>query len=486
MKPYFIFIFILILNTGFSQTFTARILDADTGEPIPFATVVTGPDRGTISNEEGYFSLDLSSLATSGIQFSCMGYKSMKYTKANLQGLRDILLKPAAIELNEVRVGNRIPGAEEIILEVRNNLSLNYQVNTANYQVFFRESEYMNFEELDLELEKASDLGKKQMQRARKELEGLGKAIEESRAVKFLDLSGQIQREKDSSLFRVDRATELVDTKKNYSMDEIQERAKKIILSHLDTTQSYKVKTGMFTIEDSLSMQDEWNSEPSDSVETSYLKRKVNSLLNVADLEEDGRVFGFLDPEAYRYELLKATYFDGHYVYALAFKPLKRKSKYAGTLYVDAATFAILKADFRYAEGRRGEKVNLRLLLGVKYVENLDRGTVIYRQAENKKYSPYYIQKEYGNYVYLHRSLKFIENSSSRKKVRFDFLLEGGVRQKESMLLGSTDSEAYADQIGRVPEKVLLRKLQSYEPTIWQDSEIIAPLEEMKNFKVSN
>ena len=33
-----------------AQTLTGRILDGETGEPVPFATLVTGVNKGTISN----------------------------------------------------------------------------------------------------------------------------------------------------------------------------------------------------------------------------------------------------------------------------------------------------------------------------------------------------------------------------------------------------------------------------------------------------
>jgi hypothetical protein len=345
----------------------------------------------------------------------------------------------------------------------------------------------MDFETLEMELEKASDLDRRQLESAREELRELSTDIEESQAVKFLDFNGTYLRDGDSSRLRVGRATELVDSKRDFSLEEIQERGRRIILTHLDSSKTYKVKTGMFTIEKDLSPELDMEDSPkSDSTETSHLKGELVDLLSVAGLEEGGRLFGFLDPGLYKYDFLKATYFDGNYIFAVRFAPKKRKARYAGTLYVDATTFAILKTDYQFARGREGEKVNLKLLLGIKYVENLDRGTVIFRKSENGFYLPYYVQKEYGNYIYLHRDFTFIENSPSRKKVRFDFLLEGGVRQKQSLLLTPQDPQDTPESLADLPMKVWVQKLDSYEPTIWQNTEIIAPLEEMKNFRVAN
>ena len=474
----------------FAQSATYRVVDRQTGEPIPFASVETGPGKGTISNEEGYFTLNPDGLASRAIRVSCMGYRTIELEPARLQGQSEpIRLQPAAINLNEVRLTSRIPGAEEIIRQVRQRLSANYPLSGKAFDIFFRESEYMQFDDLKLELEKASDLNRRALDAADKRLRQLGEDIAQSDARKFLDFKGNLAIVDDTtSILRVERATELTDHKKGYSMDDIQARAQDIILSHLDSSQTYKVKTGIFKIEDSISPAKEFmeaENRDNDSSKHKNLKGRSRSLLGLASWKDGTKLYRFLDGELYDYRFVDATYFDGNYVYAIAFTPRKRKAKYAGTLYVDATSFAVLKADYAYGRGRRGDKVNLKLLLGIKYVENLSRGTVIFKRNEQNTYDPYFIQNEYGNYIYLHRSLKFIENSRRRKKVRFDFLMEGGARQRESVLLspaGPSEFQALASY--SEPEKIRVQKILQYEPTIWEDTQVIAPLEEMKNFRV--
>ena len=483
---------ILLLFSGaaslFAQQETWQVNDRVTGEPIPFATVLTGPDKGTISNEEGLFSLDLDNVGPAGVRISCMGYKTQNLGRDQFAAAdRKILLEPAAIQLNEVQLGTRIPGADEIVRLVRENLPANYPKQGMPYQLFYRESEHMQFQKLDLELEKASDLNKAALQQADARLRQLGEDIVRSNARKFLDFSGAYMAQNDTaSVLQVDRVTELVDHNKDFSMDNIQERAKRIVLSHLDSTQTYKLKTGMFKIEDSISPTKEFvNSEPEDSTNLSYLKGKARGLADIASWKEGTRLREFLDPDLYEYAFLKATYFDGNYVYAVGFEPDRRKAKYSGTLYVDANTYAVLKADYQYASGKTGEKVNLKLLLGIRFEENLSRGTVIFRRNETNQFFPYFVQQQYGNYIYLHRDLKFIENSSQGKKVKFDFFMEGGVRQSESALLRPLHGPDAA-ALGKAPQpkKVYLVKLDHYEPTIWQDTEVIEPLEAMRNFRV--
>ena len=228
MKP---LLFVLLLTAlpslGLAQNLTARIVDGQTGDPVPFATVITGVNKGTISNEEGYFSLEPGGLAAPHLQISCMGYESLKIPVETLKPNGVLELTPAAIRLNEVRIGERIPEAAEIIQKVKENIPVNYALDESNYAFFYRESEYMKWDQLDLEVEKDSELDREQLARAREELNSLSRYITESQPVSFLDFNGAYKDLKDTSLIWVDRATELVDARKDFSMDKLQEKARR-------------------------------------------------------------------------------------------------------------------------------------------------------------------------------------------------------------------------------------------------------------------
>src|SRR5690606_16531798 len=123
--------------------------------------------------------------------------------------------------------------------------------------------------------------------------------------------------------------------------------------------------------------------------------------------------------------------YNNQLVYIINFKPKKSRAKYTGKIYVSEADYGILKIDYAFAEGKTGEKLNLKLLLGVKYIENINKGSVIFRKNDEiNTYYPYYINKEISRYVYAHRPFKFIENGGDKDKVKFDFMLEGNVVEK--------------------------------------------------------
>ncbi|MBO7172610.1 MAG: carboxypeptidase-like regulatory domain-containing protein [Bacteroidaceae bacterium] len=70
----------LVGMLAFGQTakFKAVVVDDATGEPLPYASVYVSPEKGTMTNDEGEFSLVL----TEGeeIRISYVGYETMHTT----------------------------------------------------------------------------------------------------------------------------------------------------------------------------------------------------------------------------------------------------------------------------------------------------------------------------------------------------------------------------------------------------------------------
>ena len=51
--------FILSLTAAAQQTVTGRVVDAETGEPLPYVSIYVTEGKGTLSNDEGDFSIDV-------------------------------------------------------------------------------------------------------------------------------------------------------------------------------------------------------------------------------------------------------------------------------------------------------------------------------------------------------------------------------------------------------------------------------------------
>jgi len=104
MRLYFTLLFLSALCTCVSaQTLTGRITDADTGEPLPFASIYVEQSKsGAASNADGYFQVKLGS-GSSRVIFQYLGYETQIKTVRGGQEL-DIQLVSAALDLQEVEI----------------------------------------------------------------------------------------------------------------------------------------------------------------------------------------------------------------------------------------------------------------------------------------------------------------------------------------------------------------------------------------------
>ena len=100
-RHFFIFIFsILSLSVWSQNSITGRVVDAETGEPLPYAQVYASDGRGCLANEEGDFVL-VGGKADS-IRVTFVGYVAQSLsTRSSLQEIR---MQPCSRWLREVTV----------------------------------------------------------------------------------------------------------------------------------------------------------------------------------------------------------------------------------------------------------------------------------------------------------------------------------------------------------------------------------------------
>ncbi len=485
MKQKIILFFLFVSTIIFGQNITVKLIDTSTKQPIPYAKIKTGIYAGVISNDEGYFTIP-SSLGKKPITISCMGYQSKTLTIENIKALEfKVELETALNQLEEVFISTTRPNVDSIIARVKKNLNDNYDNNLNQYNVFHRTTEHVDFKKLEFEIDKASHVKKKQLQEVNKSLTALVDEVKNSNMVKFADFKAKIYAlNKDSIKLEVERATELLDHKNDFSIDKIQERTQNIILKYLDTTKTYKLKTGLFKIEDSLALNDEeFKDDNGNEYEVSYLNNKTKSILRRGQFYNNAFLKKILNTDWYEYTLDDVGYNDDDLIYIISYTPRKGKAKYTGKLYISDDTYGVTRVDYSYYKNRHGEKVNLRLILGVKYIENVSKGTIIFEKDSSSVYHPKYIKRTTGSYFYVSRPLKFIENSSNKYKVSFEFKIEGDNSSKEELLVSRYNKLSFLDfQAERQAEKVPFKTLNTYEKTIWDDEGILEPSLEMKAF----
>ena len=474
----------------YSQNITVKVIDSKTGNPVQFASIKTGKHSGVISNEEGYFTIRTEDEKLESLAISCLGYQNKTI---NIQKIRDldfiINLEQAINQLGEVYISNKAPNADSIITKVKSKLAINYSSNLNKYTIFRRATNYIDFKNLEFEIEKASHVKKKNLESANDNLKALSKKIRESNMVQFKDFNGEFYAlNKDSSKIVVNKATQLLDSKNDFSIEQIQEKSQNIILKYLDTTKTYKLKSGLFKIEDSLSLKDE-NSEEENKkeYEVTSLNEETRSFLNRSQFYKNSFLNSLLSFDLYEYTYKDLAYNNNELTHVINFKPKKSKAIYTGQLFISDDTYAITRVDYKYYKNRHGTKVNLKLILGVKYIENLSKGKLIFEKDSSNIYHPKYLKHTTGSYFYVNRDLKFIENSRARNKVSFSFKIEGDNRNKVELLftannkLGLQSFEAIKQK-----KKAPYQQLSRFEKTIWENEETLEPSKEMKTFNKQN
>lgn len=135
-RTWFLTFFIMVYFMGHGQQkIEGRVIDRETGKPVPFASVgVLGTASGTSSNLEGEFSLAIPEGAK--LKISCVGYVSLVVNTP--EEMRLIQLTPFTIELNEIVVTHRTINARRVVLKAFSNINRNYSGKSFNQQYFYR------------------------------------------------------------------------------------------------------------------------------------------------------------------------------------------------------------------------------------------------------------------------------------------------------------------------------------------------------------
>jgi hypothetical protein len=131
-----IVIFLAVSSAALAQpTIEGKIVDAETGKPVPFASVgIVGTARGTSSNLDGEFSLFVSGAVT--VKITCVGYQSMELS--SLAEIGTIQLKPMATQLNEVVIYDKALNPRKIVRKAFASIDKNFSTAPFLQNFFYR------------------------------------------------------------------------------------------------------------------------------------------------------------------------------------------------------------------------------------------------------------------------------------------------------------------------------------------------------------
>lgn len=481
----FVFLFLIAL-TGFSQTLSGTVIDGETQETIPFVNVIIGTSYGVITNDEGQFNIAIDRFqATDSLIFSFMGYARHAVAIKDVDQ-QPIFLIPTIDSLDEVYLIDRNLDPLTILEKVNENISKNHAEQSQKWTVFERSKTSSNVKDLDFKISKAGFIDKKTLKELNKDLKSSSQQSKNHTSNIYLDTYYDLYKNSGNDVkISFKKGTKLINRDQNTSMENIQSRAIMKIAEKLQSPNSFKVRSGIIPVGDSIKISSMFVSTK-DSLNLKIKEKGLSKTLNEFSFGKDSDFDFITDYKKYKYTITKAFSYLDEMTYVIEFEPIRSSANYTGELYVSADTYAIQKLKYKIADGKKGDKVNLKLLLGLKYEQLEKEVMVIFHKSSAGVYSPKYIKTQTRDYTYFDRSLSFIENvpRKERMKLKLGILLEGIVTQEDEILIIDAEgiSESKFSNIAQ-DENVLVETISKYDPEIWAQYNIISPNQAIKDFE---
>ena len=480
----------LLFAGATAQTFSAKVIDQESGAPIPYATIEMGVGQGIITNEEGEFTflLDQVKQPQDSIYISYMGYET-KGVLFEAQENTEIFLEPKIFELKEVFLTTEVLTVKEIIERVKENLAKNYQADLTQKKIFFRQSDITRVKKMDFGFKKSTieELNKKL-------IDSIARLIPKKSSY-YKEVVGNFYGDYSKHKLYVEKAAELYDKNNDISADGIGKKMERIFNENVKKDSYIKIKSGIFSTKMQVDSIIKENEEAKKEYEEKsgngnkyfqeQIKDRISDLYEQLFFHEDTKIDVLEKSSRYSFVLENYTVIDGMSVYIIPFTP-KGSKDFKGTLYVNTQDFAIVRMDFQNVK-----PIKKFGLLGITYRNNIYRGKMLFGKDKNGAYSPKYLELEDGNYMGLDRPLKVIEKNKHvkgrRKQNELSLALDIRMNQVIKYELVVFESESITEnEFNNAAEntEVIATYLSQYDPNFWQGHTIMEPNDAIETFKV--
>lgn len=468
------------------------VLDKNKQVVLPFTNIVfLHKNKGTISNEDGYFTINSSLLnSNDSISIQYMGYINLNITLADFRKDPVIYLEENIFNLNEIFVFGTEPNAKKIIEKVIENKDKNYANISSKTKAFVRQRDTDDINHFTLKFKKSTfkSINKK-----------INKLIEQKmpkHSTSFTDFLGylyQSETENDTLNLKI-KPIQMVALKgEDIDYSQLEDIFEKLF-KNTDDNEYWKVKSGLLGTKIELDEEDTADTESpkQDSVELNdnemhmyYYQRKLESSLNFITFKNEKQWEFLYKTGRYKYTLVGGTTVDGEEVYIIDFEP-DDSGIYEGRVFISIATNALIRADYEYAPGKDGFNIHL---LGVMVSENKYKAS-IYFEKDKESYRLKYFSLKTGQVVGVNRDIALI-----KKKKRF--LFDKKLHEYKVRLKMKQTSEQYIELLVMDEEEITNKQYSSYIPdtkmkviyvkqfddSLWNDFSIIAPTKQMKDYK---
>ena len=462
------------------------VLDLDKQTALPYANIyVLHKDFGVISNEQGEYAIEISGLErTDTLRFQYVGYKTKNIVLEELIKSSTVYMKEDIINLSETLIFGDAPDPRSIVEKIIKNKEANYRNTASKDEVFIRERYISDMDELTFDLKKNdfSELSNDFIRKLEKKIPK--KSISYTDFLGYLYLSGN---KDDSVTLKVSPVRTVALKDKNLA--EVDQMLSVFENMYRDSKENeyWKVKSGIFghkidVDEDSTSKND--TLKKNEQRMSFFSKRQEYNMKY--RLMDDKDEWEFLYKTGrYDYSLAGGTRVNDEEVYIIDFTP-KSGGMYTGRMYVSLETYALIRADYEYAEGKTGTDFHL---FGVGYSENNFRGS-IYFEKRGGKYVLKYFSKKKGSYASFDRNVALLKK---RERFLFDKKLNEikvGVNLKvrsehsyEVLVINSRNITQKQFEDFKQKDKLEIIYVDKFDDNLWKGYSIIEPVEQMREYK---
>ena len=432
-----------------AQIVSGKIYNKNTLKPIDKVAIITRANRGSTSDKNGNFTIDIKNITS--VTFSSLGFETLTLSIKDLKKLKfNVSLVEKVNELDEIQLNLAKISLDSILVKTQRNMLKSFISGATENHFYAKTNSEINFKKLDLKLKKSTLLNNRNKKLATKELiEYISnfpdytsefKGILLSKKIYSKELKRNIILNNIKSIDAMAAST----NNENISIKSAQSKLQNIILKHLDTAYTYKVSSGLFKVEDSLSLEEIIKKTDSLTLDNTF------GINNNSYLYNDALYNALFFTKKYQYNFLDSKYYQHQFnpnellankmYYSVNFTPNKSKSKFCGKILINPEDFTIAKIEYHFADRKRGENINFKWLLGIKAAQNICEVVIYYEKNKNNKLYMAYTKETIGTYAYIHRPIKFKENSKEKNKVKLDIKMEVNINSTKEFFISDTYS----------------------------------------------
>jgi hypothetical protein len=464
-------------NTIVSHTISGTILD-ENNTPLPYVNIVSlNSGKGTISNENGNFSIDIYSLNdTNIIRFQCIGYKTKNYKIENLKHNSIILLSENIYSLDEVIILGTTPNPEKIVKSILQNKDLNYKNITKQAQIFIRERTTSEILKLKLGYNKNNI----------KEITPETLSYVEKNTPKnnqsYSDVLTNIYFKENNIKIKPIKAVELK-KEEDKELKNIAATFKKLF-NNTKENEFWRIKTGIIGTKLTASENDSLKDKALNTKSSIRYKEKIEDFLEFATFKNKEHWEFLHKINKYNYEVIGGTSINNEKVYIIDFLP-KEQGRYQGRLYISIETSALIRADYKYAPNKEEENKAFGFAFS-----DLNFSGSIYFDNKNNNYNLRYLSYKDNKRVGIKRKFALqkkkkrllLNKKLNEIKIDLDILIDN----KESIELLIVDHSKISDIEfdNFIEEKYIdVTYVNQFDKNLWKNHTTIEPTQQMKEYK---